>query len=152
MSDLEVPGLEMHRMALKDMGIELAASADIIDQVASGSTSAVATMSGAIAAQSSSHQLEDHSLESVLRYFADAYAEAWEISFNVDDGGADLVFGDCAVRDICRDAGEELGSSLCALFHGFMVGYLHQLVEGRKRSRFTIETVGEECQIRIDVA
>jgi len=152
MSDFVIPSLEMHRRALKDIGIELAASADVIDKVASGSTSAVATLSGAFAAQNRPNELDDHSLESVLRCFAEAYAEAWEISFNVDDGGADLVFGDCAIRDICRDAGEELGGSLCALFHGFMVGYLHQLVEGMKRGRFTIEMVEGECRIRIDVA
>jgi hypothetical protein len=151
MRELNIPSLEMHQKALKDIGLEFAATSDIVDQVASGSTGAVATMSGTIAAQRTPHELDEHSLEAVLLYFADTYSEAWAISFVVDDNGARLNFADCAIRDICRAAGTELGGSLCALFHGYMTGYLHHLVEGNKRSRFTIEEVGDECRIRIDL-
>jgi hypothetical protein len=149
--DFMIPSLEMHRRALKDIGLELSASADVIDRVASGSTGAVATMSGALAAQSAPDELDHRDLESALRHFAETYAEAWEISFSVDEAGADLTFGDCAIRDICSEAGVEPGGKLCALFHGFMVGYLHQLTEGMKQGRFDIRSAGDECRIRIDV-
>jgi hypothetical protein len=151
MSESNVPSLQMHESAMKDIGARLTIASEVIDIMASGSAGAVATMAGAVAAEHLPHDLEDSTLWSVLQDFADTYAEAWNIKFKIDDYGVTLVFGDCAIRDICRETGQELGGSLCALFHGFLVSYIARLVDEKKRGKFIIEKLGDSCEVRIDL-
>lgn len=147
----DVPDLEMHERALKDVGIRLMVASEVIDHIASGSAGAVATMAGAVAAEHIPHDLEDNTLWSVLQDFADTYAEAWNVKFKIDDFGVTMVFGDCAIRDICLESGQELGGSLCCLFHGFLVSYIARLVDEKKRGKFVIEELGDSCEVRIDL-
>jgi hypothetical protein len=147
----DVPDLAMHEKALKDLGIRLTMASEVVDLIASGSAGAVATMAGAVAAEHIPRDLDDSTLWSVLQDFADSYAEAWNVKFKIDDFGVTMVFGDCAIRDICNQTGQELGGSLCALFHGFLVSYIARLVDEKKRGKFIIETLGESCEVRIDL-
>ena len=92
--------------------------------------------------------LTDPDVETVLKAIAERMASGWGMEIKADGKGADVKFGKCAIRDVCKNRSLELGGELCQMFHYYLSGMAAELYG--KPVRATIKSAGDSCDTRMD--
>lgn len=92
--------------------------------------------------------ITEPNMEKVLAATADALKSGFVVKCSAIDSGARVEFGRCAIREVCRDRGLEVGGDLCKMFHAYVAGMMAQLLGKPVRPGQT--TAGDTCSVQFD--
>jgi hypothetical protein len=140
--------LEDHKRAFEEVSFLLEIFAATVHDLMGGATDSVGRIAGREMAKKLPLYLRNPTLEDVLTQMAARLKKGFEIRFTCSDGGADLKFERCALRDVCRVRGLVQGGPLCSLFRAYLDGAVNELVYRPVKSR--IVSTGELCEIRLE--
>ena len=71
----------------------------------------------------------------------------FEMKYNPTNGSSEATFGRCAIREVCKNRGLELGGDLCQTFHYYLGGMSAELLGKPVRLR-DLEP-GESCTLNL---
>lgn len=142
--------LEDHQKAKTEISFLLEIFADTIVELMGGATATVGRMAGRHIAEKLPVYLPNPDLESVMLAVKEHFASGYDISFKCEEDAAELIFGRCAIRDILKERGIEVGGDLCKVFHYALAGIVNQLL--KKGAKGIIVTPGEQCVTRVEIS
>jgi hypothetical protein len=93
--------------------------------------------------------LPEPTLETVLECVAGQFKSGYDLSARCAERGAEVEFGRCAIRDVCRERHLPPGGDLCKLFHYYLDGIVNELLERPVKSE--IVATGDLCRTRMQV-
>lgn len=139
--------VEDHQEALKEVAFLLGNFASTIEELVGKATGTVGMNSGREAARKMPVEFSMLDREQALRAIEEHLVGGFEIRFKVE--GEDLVeeVGRCAIRGACRTTNEQLGTTICSMFHAYLRGMLTEATELKLRAG-KIEAGEESCIIR----
>lgn len=138
---------EDHRMAFTEVAFLIGSFANTIDNIMGGATAPVGRIAGREMAGKLPLKLDNPSLEQVLDVLAQRMRAGFDMTVTPsDDGAAELHFGRCALREVCRVRRRQTGGSVCRLFHSYFDGIVNELLHRPVKSELV--EVGETCWIR----
>ena len=137
---------EDHEAALIEVGFLLKMLSSTIEDVI-GNPAPLGVSAGRAMAQKIPVRLFEPPLEKVLAVLGQALKGGIEFASTQQEYGATLEVGTCAVRDMCRMQGEEIGSRVCKLFHHYLSGMCSQIYG--KQTRIEMMKVGELCTLEL---
>lgn len=141
--------VEDHDHALIEVGFLLEVLSETITQVVGQSTASLGIAAGKHMAKKMPIYLKDPSVSEAVTALAGKLKEGFEIRAEENDGGADLHIGRCAVRDVCKQRGIELGGQLCTMFHYYLAGMVAEL-RNRPARAGNAQPGAETCIFRLD--
>ena len=142
--------LEDHQKAKTELSFLLEIFADTIVELMGGATATVGRLAGCHMAEKLPVYLPNPTPENVLEAVREHLSSGYDISIRHDDSGAELTFGQCAIRDILKERNIAVGGDLCKVFHFTLAGIANQLLG--KAAKGSIVTPGDErCVTRIDI-
>ena len=141
--------LAAHQAAFVEVSFLLEIFAATVHDLMGGATDSVGRIAGREMAKKMPVYIPNPTLEEVLGQVAERMKKGFQIGFKVDDAGADLTFGRCALQEVCRVRNLEPGGPLCCLFHFYLDGVVNELVYRPVKSR--IVSTGEQCQVRMEM-
>lgn len=89
------------------------------------------------------------SMEEVMRPVLEHLSAGFEIDMKTQGNVAELDFGRCAIRDVCKNRGIPPGGELCKVFHGFLAGIANEL-SGRPVRTVKMEAAAARCACRME--
>jgi hypothetical protein len=138
---------EDHQAAFTEVAFLIESFANTIDTIMGGATAPVGRIAGRSMARKMPLHLTDPSLESVLEVLATRMQAGFQMTASpAGDGSVDVVFGHCALRDVCALRKIETGSAVCRLFHAYFDGIVNELLHRPVKSEI-VET-GPVCKIK----
>jgi len=146
-----IPDDEVSRAkALEDLGVRLRSVAEVFRRTLGGSLPAVGTMAGRTLARHLPRYREPKGLEDALSLAMTQFAPSWGLSPTLEGDDLTISIGRCAVRDVCRREGLELGEEMCVLFYNYLAGYVGRM--GKVRLKLADAERGwEGCTYRVKV-
>lgn len=112
-----------------------------------GATAPVGRIAGRSMARKLPLHLADPSLASVLALLAQRMQAGFEITTTaIDEKNSELLFGRCALREVCSLRTIETGGAVCKLFHSYFDGIVNELLHRPVKS--TITATGPVCTVR----
>jgi hypothetical protein len=141
--------LEDHQKAFTEISFLLDIFAATIDNLMGGATASVGRIAGRQMAKKLPFYFAHPGLNEVLEALAAHFQGGVKISFTCNRGGADVGFGQCAIREVCKNREIQPGNVLCKLFHFYFDGVVNELCSRPVKS--TIQSAGEVCQTRMEV-
>lgn len=135
-----------HDRAFEELSFLLSMFTRTVSDMVGRATPAVGQMAGRQAARKMPLYFEEVSHDRVLEAIHERFGAAFEISTVERNDGVMMSFGHCALRAICHMRQENLGGSLCTLFHTYIAGMTGELLHHSVTT--TIEQVGQTCLIR----
>jgi hypothetical protein len=140
--------LEMHRKAFAEVSFLLDAYAGTVTGLMGGATASVGRIAGRNMARKMPVYLPEASLEKTLVVLGEQMGNGFDLKSTVDDHGADISFGRCAIREICRVRNLAPGGDLCRLFHYYADGIVNEIC--LRPTKTSILETGETCRIRLE--
>lgn len=141
--------LEDHRAAFTEVSFLLDAFASTIHGLMGGATAPVGRIAGRHMARKLPVYLPEPALDAVLECVAGEFRSGYEISARCLERGAEMEFGRCAIRAVCRERNLEPGGDLCRLFHYYLDGIVNELLQRPVKSE--LAATGETCRTCIQV-
>ncbi len=141
--------LEEHGEAMTEVCFLLDAFASTIHGLMGGATAPVGRIAGRHMARKLPVYLPEPTLETVLECVAGQFRSGYEMSPRCLERGAEIVFGRCTMREVCRERSLQPGGDLCRLFHYYLDGIVNELLERPVKSE--LATTGDSCRIDIQV-
>lgn len=117
--------------ALVDLGVRLRSVAEVFKRTLGGSLPAVGTMAGRTLARHLPRYREPKNLGQALDLATTQFAPAWEMSTALEGDSLTINVGRCAVRDVCKREGVELGEEMCVLYYNYLAGYVGRMGKTR---------------------
>ena len=140
--------LEDHEKAFVEMCFLLDVLTGTIGHVVGKSTASLGISAGRYMAKRMPIYLDDPSLQEALDALAERMKGGFDFSASCDDAGADVGVGRCAIREVCKTRGTELGGDLCQMFHYYLAGLAAEMLH--RPVRASAGTTGESCSVRLD--
>jgi hypothetical protein len=141
--------IDDHRQAFTEVSFLLDIFAATIDNLMGGATASVGRIAGRHMAKNLPLYLADPKLPDVLTALAEHMQAGFDITFQCEDKVADITFGRCVIREVCKSRNLPLGGELCRLFHFYTDGMVNELCQRPAKSSLT--SSGEQCRSRMDV-
>jgi hypothetical protein len=141
--------LEAHREAFTEVSFLLDAFASTINALMGGATAPVGRIAGRHMAKKLPVYLPEPTLEAVLECVAGQFQGGYEMSPRCLERGAEMDFGRCAIRAVCRERNLPPGGDLCKLFHYYLDGIINELLERPVKSELI--ATGDSCRTHIRV-
>jgi hypothetical protein len=136
---------EDYQKATVEVAFLLDAFASTIDNIMGGNTAPVGRIAGRDTAGKLPLNLANPTLQDIIKVLGEQMHAGFDFSI---DGDA-MQFKSCIIRDMCAVRRIETGGALCRLFHSYFDGIVNGLLCRPVKS--TINSVGAECQLQIDV-
>ncbi len=147
-ADLQLT-LEEHREAFTEVSFLLDAFASTIHGLMGGATAPVGRIAGRHMARKLPVYVPEPTLENVLECVAGQFQSGYEMSPRCLERGAEMEFGRCAIRAVCRERNLPPGGDLCKLFHYYLDGIINDLLQRPVKSE--LADTGDTCRICIQV-
>ncbi len=141
--------VEDHREAFTEVSFLLDAFASTIHGLMGGATAPVGRIAGRHMAGKLPVYVPAPELPAVLQCVAEQFASGYEISARCLEQGAEMEFGRCAIRAVCRERNLPPGGDLCKLFHYYLDGIINDLLQRPVKSE--LAAVGDTCRTRVYV-
>lgn len=138
---------EDHRKAFGEVAFLMDIFTATIDTIMGGATAPVGRIAGREMAKKLPVHLGNPSLEEALAALATRMSAGFQFTLEGEDGGRELVFGRCVLRDVCTLRGIPAGGALCRLFHSYFDGILNELVCRPVKSE--IIACGDQCRAAV---
>lgn len=139
-----------HRKAKTEISFLLEIFADTIVELMGGATATVGRLAGCHMAEKLPVYLPNPTLENVMTAVTDYLSSGYDLNVELDEEGASVTFGKCAIRDILVERNIPVGGDLCKVFHFALAGIVNQLLG--KGAKGKVVTPGQRCLTRIDIA
>lgn len=138
---------EDHRMAFTEVAFLIGSFANTIDNIMGGATAPVGRIAGREMARKLPLNLDNPSLVQVLEVLAQRMQAGFEMTVtSLDENSAELRYGRCALREVCRVRQRQTGGSVCRLYHSYFDGIINELLHRPVKSELV--EVGESCWIK----
>jgi hypothetical protein len=144
--------LEDHERALTELSFLIDMFTRTARELMGGATATVARAAGRHLGRKMPVYLQEPELTSVLDAIAGYLRNGFELEVSASGPGAEsaeLAWGRCAIRELCRRHDQELGGELCQMFHHFMAGVIDQLLGMPVRTR--ILSAGDACRTHVEL-
>jgi hypothetical protein len=145
----ELLTLDDHHQAFTEVSFLLDIFAATIDNLMGGATASVGRIAGRHMARNMPLYLADPTLPEVLAALAEHMQTGFDITFSCAGKTADINFGRCVIREVCKSRDLPLGGELCRLFHYYTDGMVNELYVLPAKS--SIVASGENCRARMEV-
>ncbi len=140
--------VEDHDKAFTEVCFLLEVLVDALGELVGRSTPTLGVTAGRQMGKKLPIHLTEPDMRAVLAALSERLASGWAMEIRADATGADVEFGKCAIRDVCKNRDLELGGELCQMFHYYLSGMAAELCG--KPVRASIRSAGETCQTRMD--
>ncbi len=138
---------EDHHQAFTEVAFLIENFANTIDAIMGGATAPVGRIAGREMARKLPLQLGNPTLDQVLTLLAGRMAAGFALSAAPTSAGdAELTFGRCALREVCRQRNQATGGPVCRLFHAYFDGIVNELLHRPVKSE--IIASGPSCLVR----
>lgn len=136
-----------HQKAFAEVAFLIGSFANTIDNIMGGATAPVGRIAGRAMAHKLPLYLANPSLEQVLELLSKRMQAGFDIETTLQpDGSAEVTFGRCALREVCRLRDKPVGRATCRLFHSYFDGIVNELMHRPVKSEI-LET-GPVCRIK----
>lgn len=148
-TELEL-SLEDHQVAFTETSFLVEILVHTIDDLMGGASGTVGINAGRLMGRKLPIYLEDRELGPALEALAVRFGAGFEIKVVVDESGeaAEMHFGKCAIREVCKNRGVEPGGQLCKTFHTYLAGIVTEMLKAPMRARIT--EAGDTCTAEIE--
>jgi hypothetical protein len=137
------------REAFTEVSFLLDTFASTIHDLMGGATAPVGRIGGRHMARKLPVHLPEPTLETVLECVAGQFKSGYDLSASCAERGAEVEFGRCAIRAVCRERNLQPGGDLCKLFHYYLDGIVNELLQRPVKSE--IVATGDSCRTRMQV-
>jgi hypothetical protein len=120
--------LEDHEKAFTEVSFLLDILSTTINQVVGQSTSSLGISAGKFMARKMPIYLKNPTFEDVLAALQKKLSNGFELAFTVNDQGAAVQIGRCAIREVCLNRKLAVGGQVCTLFHYYLAGICSELL------------------------
>lgn len=137
---------EDHQKAFAEVAFLVGSFANTIDNIMGGATAPVGRIAGRAMARKLPLHLDNPSLTQVLELLAQRMQAGFELNITPTDAEtAQIDFGRCALRDVCKLRNRQEGGAVCRLFHSYFDGIVNELLHRPVKSE--IVTTGPTCSV-----
>jgi len=143
--------LQDHEKALTEISFLLEILVTTAGEVVGKSTPSLGINAGRHMARKLPLDLAAPDLDEVLTALAQQMAAGYEIQSRLSERGADVDFGRCAIREVCKNRQLPLGGDLCKMFHSYFCGMTAQLL-GKPVRVGSIRADVERCTVELQAA
>ncbi|MCC7261684.1 MAG: L-2-amino-thiazoline-4-carboxylic acid hydrolase [Candidatus Latescibacteria bacterium] len=139
-----------HQQATVEVSFLLDIFAETINDLMGGATASVGRIAGRNMAKKLPVHLATPDLDGALKTLAENLRKGFEISYQCgEEGGAEVHFARCAIREVCAARNLEQGGALCKLFHYYTDGIVNEILFRPVRSEMT--AMGEQCTAQLEI-
>ena len=146
-----IPDEAAHRLAFTEVSFLLDIFAATMEELMGGATASV----GRIAGRELARKLPIDGVTAVdrhdvIRQVATHFKNGYDIHIDESEGGGNtiVVFGNCAIREVCRNRQMAPGGELCQLFHYYFDGVINELVKSPVKSELAPAETECRCHMR----
>ena len=140
--------LEDHQSAFTEVSFLLEVLVRTAGEVVGKSLPALGANAGRHMGRKLPVHLDRPDLAAAERAVAGRLGAGFDIQGACAGQGADLTIGRCALREVCRSRGLEVGGELCRVFHHYHAGMIAQLL-GRPVRAGAVQA-GDPCSVHLD--
>ncbi|MDY0301857.1 MAG: hypothetical protein RBQ99_09780 [Trichlorobacter sp.] len=138
---------EDHQKAFTEVAFLIGSFANTIDNIMGGATAPVGRIAGREMARKLPLNLDNPTLAQVLELLAKRMQAGFEMTITpLDENSAEIRYGLCALREVCKVRKRQTGASVCRLYHSYFDGIVNELLHRPVKSE--IMEVGEVCLIK----
>jgi hypothetical protein len=136
-----VPTPQDREDAMTEVCFLLDILASTVDDLMGGATASVGRVAGRQLARRLPFYLPDATLPEVVACLSGQGQLG--VIMSGGDAGKPLIVDHCVVREVCRRRGQELGGTLCQLYHHYLDGLINQML--LRPTRSTLKSAGDRC-------
>ena len=138
---------EDHQMAFTEVSFLIGSFANTIDNIMGGATAPVGRIAGRDMAKKLPLNLDNPTLAEVLDVLAKRMQAGFEMTVtSLDDNTAEIRYGRCALREVCKVRKRQTGGSVCRLYHSYFDGIVNELLHRPVKSELL--EVADSCLIK----
>lgn len=138
---------EDHQMAFTEVSFLIGSFANTIDNIMGGATAPVGRIAGRDMAKKLPLNLDNPTLVQVLDLLSKRMQAGFEMTISsLDDNTAEIRYGRCALREVCKVRNRQTGGSVCRLYHSYFDGIVNELLHRPVKSELL--EVADSCLIK----
>jgi len=132
-----------HQKAQKEVAFLLNILIHTINEEIGTMAGTVSTSAGKEAARKMPAYFENRDIKTILEEIKKYFNDGFGITYTLENNEITLTFDRCALKDICRIEGIQLGGDLCRHFHN----YLNGIVIEHAGTNYDVDIIqyGEHC-------